>query len=159
MNQRILVALVENKPGVLNRVASLFRRRGFNIASISVGPSERPAFSRMTLVVEDGAAVEQMRKQFQKIIEVVEVTDITDEDVVTRELALVRVKASSADRSEILQLVNIFRADIVDVAPESMIIEFTGDEDKLKAFLELLKPFGVQEVMRTGLVAIPRGAK
>jgi acetolactate synthase-1/3 small subunit len=153
-----LVALVENRPGVLNRVASLFRRRGFNIESITVGPSETPGMSRMTLVVDGtGTSVEQVRKQLEKLIETFKVSDITDESSVIRELALIKVKATSANRSEIIQMVDIFRANIVDVSPESLTIEVTGDEDKLESFLGLLKNFGVKEVSRTGRIAMVRG--
>ena len=154
-----LVALVENRPGVLNRVASLFRRRGFNIESITVGHSEMPGMSRMTLVVDGtGTSVEQVRKQLEKLIETFKVSDITDESSVIRELALIKVKATSATRSEIIQMVDIFRANIVDVSPESLTIEVTGDEDKLESLLGLLRNFGIKEVCRTGRIAMTRGA-
>jgi len=153
-----LVALVENKPGVLNRVASLFRRRGFNIESIAVGPCETPQLSRMTIVV-DGATtmVEQVRKQLDKVIDVVRVSDITDEEIVARELALLKVKATSATRSEIIQIVDIFRANIVDVANDSVTVEVTGDEDKINSLTNLLRGFGIKEVARTGRIAMLRG--
>ncbi len=153
-----IVALVEDKPGVLNRIASLFRRRGFNIDSIAVGHSEVPNQSRVTIVV-DGATtmVEQVRKQLAKVIDVVKVSDITSEDIVTRELALFKVKANSATRSEIIQLVDIFRANIVDVATDSLTIEVTGDEDKIQSLYNLLRGFGVKEVARTGRIALTRG--
>lgn len=153
-----LVALVENKPGVLNRVASLFRRRAFNIESIAVGHSEQPGLSRMTVVVNgDSARIEQVRKQLDKLINVVRVSDITAEDIVTRELALIKVKTTTATRSEIIQIVDIFRANIVDVAPDSLTVEVTGDEDKLESLLELLRGFGVTEINRTGRIALTRG--
>jgi acetolactate synthase I/III small subunit len=153
-----LVALVENRPGVLNRVASLFRRRGFNIESITVGHSELPGMSRMTLVVDGtGTSVEQVRKQLEKLIETFKVSDITEESIVVRELALIKVKATSATRSEIIQMVDIFRANIVDVSAESLTIEVTGDEDKLDSILGLLKNFGIKEVCRTGRIAMTRG--
>lgn len=153
-----LVALVENKPGVLNRVASLFRRRGFNIESITVGHSEAPDISRMTIVVDgSGTSVEQVRKQLDKLIETVKVQDITSEPNVVRELALIKVKATSATRSEIMQVVDIFRANIVDVSMESLTIEVTGDEEKLDSLLNLLRTFGVKEVVRTGRIAMTRG--
>jgi len=154
-----LVALVEDKPGVLNRVASLFRRRGFNIESIAVGHSETPGLSRMAIVV-DGAttAVEQVTKQLYKVINVVKISDITEEGIVARELALIKVKATPATRSEIIQIVDIFRANIVDVAPDSLIIEVTGDEEKIDSLYQLLKGFGVREVSRTGRIALTRGA-
>ena len=154
-----LVTLVEDRPGVLNRVASLFRRRGFNIESITVGHSEVAGLSRMTIVV-DGAttAVEQVGKQLYKIIDVVKVSDITEEDMVTRELALVKVKATASTRSEIIQIVDIFRASIVDVSLDSVMVEVTGDEEKIDSLLQLLKGFGIKEMVRTGRVAMVRGA-
>jgi acetolactate synthase-1/3 small subunit len=153
-----IVALVEDKPGVLNRIASLFRRRNFNIDSIAVGHSEVPHQSRVTIIV-DGAAtmVEQVRKQLAKVIDVVKVSDITSEDIVTRELALIKIKANSNTRSEIIQLVDIFRANIVDVATDSVIIEVTGDEDKIQSLYNLLRGFGVKEIARTGRIALTRG--
>jgi acetolactate synthase-1/3 small subunit len=153
-----LVALVEDRPGVLNRVSSLFRRRNFNIESIAVGHSEQPGLSRMTIIV-DGAttAVEQVRKQLDKVIEVVKVADITDEPLVSRELALIKVRATSATRAEIIQIVDIFRANIVDVSPHSLIVAVTGDEDKIDSLYNLLKRFGIRELARTGRIAMPRG--
>lgn len=153
-----IVALVNDKPGVLNRVASLFRRRNFNIDSITVGQSEELGLSRMTIVVADGvAAVEQVRKQLDKLIDVVKVSDITNENIVSRELALIKVKANSSTRGEIIQIVDIFRANIIDVAPDSLIIEVTGDEDKINSLENLLKNFGIKELARTGRVAMSRG--
>ena len=153
-----LVALVEDKPGVLNRMASLFRRRGFNIESIAVGRSELPHLSRMTIVVNGTATmVEQVRKQLDKVIDVVKVSDITEGDMVARELALIKVKATSATRSEIMQIVDIFRANIVDVASDSVTIEVTGDEEKIDSLFDLLQSFGIKEVARTGRIAMTRG--
>ena len=153
-----IVALVEDRPGVLNRVASLFRRRGFNIASLAVGKSEQPNLSRMTFVVEgDEATVEQVTKQLNKLIDIVKVSEL-DEDVVARELALIKVHATPTTRSEIIQLVDIFRANIVDVAANSLTIEATGEEDKVNALYNLLRPFGVMELMRTGRIAMARGS-
>ena len=153
-----LVALVEDKPGVLNRVASLFRRRGFNIQSMTVGGSEQPGLSRMTVIVGgDSAEVEQVRKQLDKLINVVKVTDITDEGIVARELALIKVKATASMRSEIMQIVDIFRANIVDVALDSVTIEVTGDEDKVESLIRLLRGFGIKEISRTGRIALTRG--
>ena len=153
-----LVALVEDKPGVLNRIASLFRRRAFNIKSLAVGSSEHPGLSRMTaVVIGDSAQLEQVRKQLEKLINVVKVSDITEEDMVTRELALIKVKASASTRSEIMQIVDIFRANIVDVAPGSLTVEVTGDEDKVNSLLGLLRDFGIKEVSRTGRIALTRG--
>jgi len=154
-----IVALVEDKPGVLNRVASLFRRRGFNIESIAVGHSEVPHLSRMTIIV-DGAttAVEQVRKQLEKVVEVVKVLDITDESIISRELALIKVKATLATRSGIIEIVDVFRANIVDVALDSVTIEVTGDEDKINSLLDLLTSYGIKEVARTGRIALTRGS-
>ena len=157
-NLHTLVALVQDKPGVLNRIASMFRRRGYNIYSLAVGHSEIPNLSRMTFVVEgDDATVEQVTKQLYKLIDVVRVTELSDMDCVSREMALIKVRSTAQTRSEIIQMVDIFRANIVDVSAESMIIEVTGDEDKIESLYTLLKPFGVREMMRTGRVAMNRG--
>ncbi len=155
-----IVALVEDKPGVLNRMASLFRRRGFNIDSIAVGHSEVPNMSRMTIVVDGSTTmVEQARKQLDKVIDVVRVSDITGDNLVARELALIKVKAiSAATRSEVMQIVNIFRANIVDVSFDSLTIEVTGDEDKIESLYNLLRPFGIKELARAGRIAMSRGA-
>ncbi len=153
-----LVALVEDKPGVLNRMASLFRRRGFNIESIAVGHSEIPNLSRVTIVVDGTTtSVEQVRKQLDKVIDVVRVSDITGDSIVTRELALIKVKATSATRSEIMQIVDIFRANIVDVGMESVTVEVTGDEEKISSLYNLLRGFGIKELARTGRIAMTRG--
>ena len=153
-----LIALVEDKPGVLTRVASMFRRRGFNIVSLAVGNSEQPGLSRMTFVVNgDEHTVGQVAKQLDKLIDVIEVADITSESIVTRELALIKVKTTSATRGELIQIVNLFRASIIDVGSESMVIEITGEQDKINALHNLLAPFGVMEMLRTGLVAMVRG--
>ena len=154
-----VVALVENRTGVLNRTASLFRRRGFNIESIAVGHSELPNISRMTIVVNGTTAtVEQVRKQLDKVVDVVRVINITDDDMIARELALIKVKATSSTRSEIMQIVDIFRANIVDVASDSLTIEVTGDEDKITSLFNLLYGFGIKEVCRTGRIAMTRGS-
>ena len=153
-----MVALVEDKPGVLTKVASMFRRRGFNIASLAVGTSEKPSLSRMTFVVNgDDYTVGQVAKQLDKLIDVIEVSDITNEPIVTRELALIKVETTSITRGEIIQIVNLFRANIIDVASESMVIEITGEEDKVNALHNLLAPFGIIEMLRSGLVAMVRG--
>jgi len=155
-----LVALVEDKPGVLNRMVSLFRRRGFNIESIAVGSSELPHLSRMTIVVGGPAdIVEQVRKQLDKVIEVVKVTDITDKRILARELALIKVKATASTRSEIIEIVDIFKANILDVSADSIVIEVTGDEDKVNSLFNLLRGFGVKEMNRTGRIATTRGGK
>ena len=153
-----IVALVQDRPGVLNRVSSMFRRRGFNISSLAVGKSEQADLSRMTFVVEgDEEMVEQVTKQLNKLIDVLKVSELEEDDIVAREMALIKVHASAANRNEIIQLVDIFRADIVDVSPHSLIIETTGEEDKINALYNLLRPFGVREVMRTGRIAMSRG--
>jgi len=159
MAKHTLIAIVEDKPGVLNRVSSLFRRRGFNIDSIAVGHSEVAGLSRMTIVVDGTAtSVEQVRKQLDKLIDVVKVTDITEDSMLGRELALIKVKATAATRSEIIQIVDIFRANIVDVAADSLMVEVTGDEDKLDSLYQLLQGFGIKEIARTGRIAMTRGA-
>ena len=153
-----LVALVEDRPGVLTRIASMFRRRGFNIASLAVGKSEQPGLSRMTFVVTgDEDTVSQVTKQLDKLIEVIRVSNISSEEMVARELALVKVKATADSRAEIIQIVNLFRAGIVDVGAQSMVIEVTGEEDKISALHDLLEPFGIIEMLRTGVVAMVRG--
>ena len=158
MAKHTLIALVEDKPGVLNRVASLIRRRNFNIESIAVGRSEQPGLSRMTIVV-DGVttAVEQVRKQLDKLIDVVKVIDISQEPIVVRELALIKVDTTSTTRSEIIQIVDIFRAKIVDVSADSLMVEVTGDEEKIESLYDLLKKFGIKELSRTGRIALSRG--
>ncbi|MGA9350199.1 MAG: acetolactate synthase small subunit [Anaerolineae bacterium] len=153
-----LVALMEDKPGVLNRISSLFRRRNFNIESLTVGHSETPGISRMTIVSEgDSTIIEQVEKQLYKLINVTKVTNVTDEPAVIRELALIKVTASGVTRSEITGLVDIFRAKVVDVAPDSLMIEITGTEDKVDSLANLLRPFGIREMVRTGRVAMVRG--
>ena len=154
-----LVVLVEDKPGVLNRVSSLFRRRSFNIDSIAVGHSETRGFSRMVIVV-DGAntAVEQVRKQLDKVVDVVKVMDISGDRMTSRELALIKIRATSVSRSEIIEIADIFRANIVDVASDSLTIEITGDEDKIDTMLTLLRGFGIKEIARTGRIAMVRGS-
>jgi acetolactate synthase-1/3 small subunit len=154
-----LVAIVHDRPGVLNRVVSLFRRRGFNIESIAVGHSEVPHLSRVSIVVAGTAAtVEQVRKQLDKLIDVVKVSDISGEKATVRELALVKVKATSSTRGEIIEIADIFRANIVDVSSDSLTIEITGDEDKIESLLKLLKGFGIREIARTGRIAMVRGS-
>jgi acetolactate synthase-1/3 small subunit len=153
-----LVAIVHDKPGVLNRMVSLFRRRGFNIESIAVGHSEVPHLSRVSITVNGTVAtVEQVRKQLDKLIDIVKVSDITGEKVTTRELALVKVKANAATRSQIIEIADIFRANIVDVASDSLTVEITGDEEKIESLLKLLKGFGIKEIARTGRIAMVRG--
>jgi len=156
--KRILVAVVEDKSGVLTRVASLFRRRGFNIQSLAVGHSEQPGLSRMTIVVSgDSSVVEQVRKQLDKLINVIRVSDITEEDIMARELSLIKVRATASTRNEIIQIVDVFRANIVDVASDSLTVEVTGDENKVSSLFELLRSFGIKEMARTGMIALTRG--
>ncbi|NLT35118.1 MAG: acetolactate synthase small subunit [Gaiellales bacterium] len=155
-----LSVLVENKPGVLTRVAGLFARRGFNIDSLVVAETENPVVSRMTITVdEQDHPVEQVSKQLHKLINVLKITDLDPAGSVERELLLLKVKADAQSRSEIMQIVEIFRAKIVDVSPEVIIIEMTGTRDKVSAFMELMKPFGVVELMRTGRMAMSRGKR
>lgn len=156
--KHILTALVSNKPGVLNRVSSLFRRRGFNIESLAVGRCENPDMSRLTIVVAGAdAVVEQVRKQLGKLIDVIRVMDITQESHISREMALIKVEATAATRGEIIQIVDIFRANIIDVGTESLTIEVTGDGDKLDSLIELLRGFNIKEISRSGLLAMTRG--
>ncbi len=150
--------LVENEFGVLSRVAGLFSGRGFNIESLSVAETMDPSVSRMTIVTSgNDQIVEQILKQLNKLISVIKVVDLTGVETVARELVLVKVNAESETKAEILRLVDIFRAQIVDVAPRSYTIEMTGDGEKVGAFLQLLRPMGIKEVVRTGRVAIQRG--
>jgi len=153
-----IVALVEDKPGVLNRIASKWRQRGFNIESLAVGHSEIPGLSRMTFTI-DGAMhdIDQVTKQLFKVIEVVKIEDITNEEVVARELALIRVASSVNNRTAILEIAQVFRANVIDVAHDSLILEVTGDEEKIEALYELLLPYGVKELVRTGRIAMTRG--
>ena len=152
--------LVENRFGVLSRVAGLFSARGYNIESLSVGETLDPAVSRMTLVVRgDEFVIEQVTKQLHKLIDVIKVNDLTDDHHVERELVLIRVNAEPQHRAEILRTADIFRAKVIDVTTVSFILEATGDEMKIEALIELLRPMGIQEIVRTGKVAITRGPK
>jgi len=158
--KRTLSVLVENRPGVLTRVAGLFSRRGYNIDSLAVGRTENPAISRMTIVVDgDEKIIEQVCKQLNKLIDVIKLSDITDEPYVDRELILIKVNAEPAVRGEIMQIVDIFRARIVDIARNSLVIEATGDAGKIDAIENSLRPFGIREVVRTGKIAMLRGAR
>ena len=155
---RLLSLLVENRPGVLQRVSAAIRRRGFNIDSLSVGRTEDPTVSRMTITVFVGQqAAEQATKQVDKLIDVISVDDITDAEVVAHELLLVKVKSPPARRRELLDIVDIFRGRIIDVAPESVIVEVTGGENKIDRFIDLVRPFGIKELARSGEVAMVRG--
>jgi acetolactate synthase-1/3 small subunit len=161
MSRRLhtIVALVENRPGVLNKIASKWRQRGFNIESLTVGHSEVPGLSRMTFTV-DGAAhdIEQVTKQLYKVIEVVKITDVTEHETVARELALIKVAATKENRSAIIEIVDLFRAKVVDVAADAVVVEATGTEDKIDAIVGMLAPYGLKELVRTGRVAMVRGA-
>jgi len=157
--KRTISVMVENKFGVLARISTLFAARGFNIDSLAVGETEDPSVSRMTIVVSGNENVlEQVEKQLNKLIDVIKVTSLTSEAHLERDLALIKVKADKAHRSEIFQIVDIFRAKIVDVGSDSLIIEVTGDETKIEALEALLKPFGIKEMVRTGIIAMGRGA-
>ena len=156
---RVLVALVENKPGVLTRVASLFRRRNFNIESLTVGHTDSQEISRMTIVVDATRTnAELVEHNLLKIVNVIGVQDVTHEPAVLRDLALIKVKTDGRTRFEIMQLVEVYRAKVVDVCPESVIIEVTGPESKLDSMVDMLKPYGIIEMVRTGLVAMVRGS-
>jgi acetolactate synthase-1/3 small subunit len=160
MNKHTLAVTVENKPGVLTRVTTLFRRRGYNIDSLTVGTTENPAISRMTIVVQgDDKIIEQVSKQLYKLVDVIKVIDITQEQAVDRELVLIKVKADNNVRAEIVQIVDIFRARIVDIGRNSLIIEATGDQRKIDALEDSFRPFGIIELVRTGKVAMVRGTK
>lgn len=149
--------LVENKSGVFTRVGGLFSARGFNLDGISVGPTEDSSVSRLTIVTHgDDKIIEQVNKQLNKLIEVIKVIDLTLEDHVERELALIKVSCNTETRSEIMQIVNIFRANIVDISPKTLTIEVTGIADKVQALINLLRPFGIREVARTGTIALKR---
>ena len=153
--RQTLIATVENKPGVLNRVASLFRRRNFNIDSLNVGRTEDPNVSRMTIVMEQPA--HQVEANLYKLVNVIDVQDVTNQPAVLRELALIKVAAAPEHRGEVLSLANIFRAQIIDVAPDCVIVQVTAGEDKVDSLVELLRPHGIIELVRTGHVAMMRG--
>jgi acetolactate synthase I/III small subunit len=156
--QHTISVLVENKSGVLARIAGLFSARGFNIDSLSVGETEDPAISRMTIVVGgDETILEQVEKQLNKLVDVIKVSDFSETAHVERDLALVKINADKAKRSEIMQIVDIFRGKIVDVSANSVIVEITGSEEKIKAFIKVVEPLGIKELMRAGIVAMARG--
>ncbi|HQY99761.1 MAG TPA: acetolactate synthase small subunit [Propionicimonas sp.] len=161
MNTHTLSVLVENKPGVLARIAGLFARRGYNIESLAVGPTENEEFSRITVqvAVDSQQVLEQIVKQLNKLIEVLKIVELEQATSVSRELMLIKVKADPASRSQIIEIVQLFRAKTVDVHNDSMTIEATGSPDKLGALLEMLKPYGVRELVQSGLVALGRGSR
>jgi acetolactate synthase-1/3 small subunit len=155
-----LSVLVENKPGVLTRIAGLFARRGFNIDSLAVGATENPELSRMTIVVNQAEhPMEQVEKQLHKLINVLKITHLEPDSSVGRELMLIKVSAPAAKRVEIFDLINTFRGKVIDVSKSGLIAEVTGDSNKLKAFVELMAPYGIAEIARTGKIALARGAK
>jgi acetolactate synthase I/III small subunit len=154
--KRTLVALVQDNPGVLNRVVSLIRRRNFNIDSLTVGHSETPGISRLTLVV-DAAGVEQIIKQLYRLIEVLKVSDVTEDAIVEREIALIKVHAPRPTRAELIALVGVYNARIVDVGSSTMILEITAFPSKVEQFVEIMRPFGIKELLRTGRIAMVRG--
>ncbi len=157
--QHTLVALVEDKPGVLNRVSSLFRRRAFNIESLTVGHTEQQGISRMTIVVDsDETSVERLTAHLYKLVNIIQIDDLSRLPSVTRDLAMIKVNATPENRTHIMQTVDVFRARIVDVTNNSFIIEVTGDEEKINGFVEVLRPIGIIEMVRTGMVTMARGA-
>ncbi|GAA4865262.1 acetolactate synthase small subunit [Kitasatospora terrestris] len=160
MSKHTLSVLVENKPGVLARIASLFSRRGFNIDSLAVGPTEHPDISRMTIVVNvEDLPLEQVTKQLNKLVNVIKIVELDQAQAVQRELVLVKVRADAETRSQIVEIVQLFRAKTVDVSPDAVTIEATGSSDKLEAMLKMLEPYGIKELVQSGLVAIGRGAR
>jgi acetolactate synthase-1/3 small subunit len=160
MSKHTLSVLVENKPGVLTRVAALFSRRGFNIDSLAVGPTEISEISRMTVVVDvEGSVLEQVTKQLNKLIEVLKVVELEPTNSVQREILLVKVRADAATRSQIIDTIQLFKAKVVDVTTDAVVIEATGNTDKLRALLDVLEPFGIKELVQSGMVAVGRGSR
>jgi acetolactate synthase I/III small subunit len=160
MSKHTLSVLVENKPGVLARIAALFSRRGFNIDSLAVGPTEHPSVSRMTVVVDvEDQPLEQVTKQLNKLVNVIKIVELDTGHSVQRELLLLKVKADLESRSHVLETVQLFRAKVVDVAPDAVTIEATGSPDKLDALLRVLEPFGIRELVQSGVVAVGRGSR
>jgi len=160
MSRHTLSVLVEDKPGVLTRAAGLFARRGFNIHSLAVGPTEHADVSRITVVVDvEGGPLEQVTKQLNKLVNVIKVVELEQATSVQRELILVKVRADPATRSQVLEIVELFRAKVVDVAPDAVTIEATGHSDKVTALLKMLEPYGVRELVQSGLVALGRGSR
>ena len=160
MTRHTLSVLVENKPGVLARVAALFSRRGFNIDSLAVGPTEHPDVSRMTVVVDvEGAPLEQVTKQLNKLLEVLKVVELDPSLSVQREHLLIKVRAEQSNRTHVLEAAQLFHAKIVDVAPDTLTMEVTGNHDKIRGFLDFCEPFGIRELVQSGLVAVGRGSR
>ena len=160
MTTHTLSVLVENKPGVLARIAGLFSRRGYNIASLAVGPTEHPEVSRMTIVVNvEDSPLEQVTKQLNKLVEVIKIVELDGSGSVNRELMLVKVRADAATRGQVLDAVQLFRAKVVDVATDAITVQVVGNQDKLEDFLRIVEPFGVRELVQSGMVAIGRGGR
>ncbi len=160
MSTHTLSVLVENKPGVLARIAGLFSRRGFNIESLAVGPTEHPEVSRMTIVVNvEESPLEQVTKQLNKLVEVIKIVELDPGASVSRELLMVKVKADASTRGQVLEVVQLFKAKVVDVATDAVTIQVTGNQDKLDDFLRVVEPFGVRELVQSGMVAIGRGSR
>ena len=160
MSKHTLSVLVENKPGVLARIASLFARRGFNIDSLAVGPTEHPEISRMTVVVDvEELPLEQVTKQLNKLIEVIKVVELDPASSVQRQVMLIKIKADQSNRSYIIQTVELFRAHVIDVATDTLTIQATGNADKLRALLEVLDPYGIKELVQSGHIGIGRGSR
>lgn len=160
MSQHTLSVLVENVPGVLARVSGLFSRRSFNIESLAVGPTEHPEISRMTIVVSvSEQPLEQVTKQLNKLVNVIKIVELEPDSAVRRELLMVKVRADASVRSQVLETVQLFRAKVVDVSPEALTVEATGDADKLDALLRMLEPYGIREMVQSGSIAIGRGPK
>jgi acetolactate synthase I/III small subunit len=160
MNNHTLSVLVENKPGVLARIAGLFSRRGFNIESLAVGPTEHPEVSRMTIVVNvEDSPLEQVTKQLNKLVEVIKVVELDGGASVSRELLLVKVRADASSRGQVLEVVQLFRAKVVDVTTDAITVQVVGNTDKLADFLTMVEPFGVRELVQSGMVAIGRGGR
>ena len=160
MSRHTLSVLVENKPGVLARIAGLFSRRGFNIDSLAVGPTEHPEVSRMTIVVNvEDSPLEQVTKQLNKLVEVIKVVELDGAASVSRELLLVKVRADASSRGQVLEVVQLFRAKVVDVATDAITVQVVGNTDKLADFLTMVEPFGVRELVQSGMVAIGRGGR
>ena len=158
--EHTLVALVEDKPGVLNRVASLFRRRAFNIESLTVGHTEQPGVSRMTIVIDSNQTnAERVTANLYKLVNVIQIADLQNTPVVSRDLALIKVSVDALSRPQAMQLVDVYRAHVVDVTNESLVVEITGTEDKINSFVEVMRPFGIIEMVRTGIVSMTRGAQ
>ena len=158
MKRKVFSVLVANTAGVLNRVAALFSRRGYNIDSLTVGETENPAYSRMTIVCTgDDEILEQIEKQISKLVDVIEITELTDYDSVCRELILVKVGVSGEQRQQVIAVADVFRAKIVDVSAESLIVELTGNQSKLDAFIELLQGYKIEQLVRTGITGLLRG--